>query len=113
MHINFLIYLLIIYIFSSAATDTSVISTPAPTAPTAPTSPTPTPTPTPTPAPAPTPTASISNPAASTSNPAATSIRFEKNYLDYDLDSDEFEARDEIAVSALKPKYKAVQNKSK
>ena len=110
MHINFLIYLLIIYVFSSAATDTSVISTPAPTAPT---SPTPTPTPTPTPAPAPTPTASISNPAAFTSNPAATSIRFEKNYLDYDLDSDEFEARDEIAVSALKPKYKAVQNKSK
>ena len=102
MHINFLIYLLIIYVFSLAATDTSVISTPAPTAPTSPT-----------PAPAPTPTASISNPAASTSNPAATSIRFEKNYLDYDLDSDEFEARDEIAVSALKPKYKAVQNKSK
>ena len=93
MHINFLIYLLIIYVFSSAATDTSVISTPAPTAPT---SPTPTPT-----------------PAASTSNPAATSIRFEKNYLNYDLDSDEFEARDKIAVSALKPKYKAVQNKSK
>ena len=105
MHINFLIYLLIIYIFSSAATDTSVISTPAPTAPTFSTF---------APAPAPTaftPTTSISNPIASTSNPAATSIRFEKNYLDYDLDSDEFEARDKIAVSALKPKYKAVQNK--
>ena len=106
MHINFLIYLLIIYVFSSAATDTSVISTPAPTAPT---SPTPIPTPTSTF----TPTASISNPAASTSNPAAASIRFEKNYLNYDLDSDEFEARDEIAVLTLKLKYKEVQSKSK
>ena len=109
MHINFLIYLLIIYVFSSAATDTSVISTPAPTAPTAPTSPTSAPTA----LTAPTPTTSISNPTASTSNPAAASIRFEKNYLNYDLDSDEFETRDEIAVSALKSKYKAVQNKSK
>ena len=89
MHINFLIYLLIIYIFSSAATDTSVISTPAPTAPTSPTH------------------------ITSTSNPAAASIRFEKNYLNYDLDSDEFEARDEIAVLALKLKYKEVQSKSK
>ena len=43
-----MIYLLIIYIFSLAATDTSVISTPAPIAPTSPT-PTPIPTPTPTP----------------------------------------------------------------
>ena len=111
MHINFLIYLLIIYVFSSAATDTSVISTPASTSPTAPTSPTPTSAPTvPT---APTPITSISNPAASTSNPAAASIRFEKNYLNYDLNSDEFEARDEIAVLALKLKYKEVQSKSK